>query len=133
MKITSVLVAFAAAALAPLAAAQNCDDPANDALLDQLTITSTIKRSTVYGGKRVVQTIHVKNTGTTAASGVAIMTAIPDDDLTFLKGRVPKAKVTLENDYYPTSGTVTIPAGKTLKATVRAVLALVERQGIDRP
>lgn len=59
MKITAVLVALAAAIAAPLAAAQCI--AANQALLDKLTITSTIKKTAVNGGARIVQSIIVKN------------------------------------------------------------------------
>jgi hypothetical protein len=131
MKISSVLAAVAAVALAPLAVAQtpaNCANQANTAILNGLTITSTIKRTTVTGGNRIVQTIIVRNNGAAAAAGLVLGTAFDPAAATLLKGsaRIAKgSKLTLTPRAAPNNGVLTtgatafsIPAGKTLKATV---------------
>jgi hypothetical protein len=128
MKFTAALVALAAALAAPLAAA-DCTT-ANDAVLDKLDITSTIKRTKVNGGGRIVQTIKVKNTATTDAEGLKLWSFYNDDDNELIKGtaRVPGAKamaIKPDGSLPPlglavSSGatTFTLKAGKTLKATI---------------
>ena len=66
MKISAAFAAVAAVALAPLAADQTCTSATNLGYLNKLTATSTIQRTTVNGGSRVVQTT-VKNTNTADA------------------------------------------------------------------
>jgi hypothetical protein len=122
MRLTVALVALAAAVAAPLAAGQAvCTVSANAAALNALTATSTIKRTTVKGGSRIVQQILIKNTATTAAAGLTFSTTF-DADETFLKGKAhviggSKPTVTATGTAVASS-TFSIPAGKTLKATV---------------
>lgn len=124
MKITAALAAIAAVAFAPLAAAQiSCINPANTALMQQLTVTSTIKRTTVTGGAKLAHVITIKNGGGNAVPSLQFNTDI-DADLTFQKARlnavhkgVAKPTVTLVAGD-PTASAFTLPAGKTLKATL---------------
>jgi hypothetical protein len=130
MKISAAFAAVATVALAPLAAAQMmreverfCTSSANEAFLGNLTATSTIKRTTVNGNSRVVQTIKVKNNGMTAAAGLNLLTT-PFADLPLIKGRVagvhssPKPIVSYNSGTGVATSTVfTLPAGKQLKAT----------------
>lgn len=130
MKFTAALLALVAAIAAPLASAQ-CTG-ANALLLGNLTIASTTKRTSVKGGSRIVQTFTVKNSGPNAA---VVGVGVPyDPATTFIKGnaKVPGSKaVALQAmpasagppalpqrvTSGPTNG-ISIPAGKTLKATV---------------
>ena len=123
MKISAAFAAVAAVALAPLAAAQTCTSATNQGYLENLTATSTIKRTTVNGGSRVVQTITVKNTGMTTAMGLNLLTT-PFADLPLIKGRVagvhssPKPTVSYNSGTgFATSTAFDLPAGKQLKAT----------------
>ena len=123
MKISAAFAAVAAVALAPLAAAQTCDETYNLDYLDNLTLTSTIKRTTVNGNARVVQTITVKNTGTATAEGLNLFTT-PGSDLPLIKGRVagvhssPKPTVSYDSAAGTAASTAfDLPAGKQLKAT----------------
>jgi hypothetical protein len=121
MKFTAALLALAAAIAAPLAAAQTCTTATNVGLLGNLTATSTIKKTTVTGGHRIVQSITIKNNAAAAAGGLSFTTAF-DADETFLKGNARiwgSAKPTVTASGTLVSSSVfSIPAGKMLKATV---------------
>lgn len=142
MKFTALALALVAAAVAPLASAQpqsTCqDDPtgANALLLGNLTITASIKRTSVKGGSRIVQTISIRNNNA-AATRVRLLTAYNQVN-TLIKGtaRAPGSKaVRLVSSTVPSGGeggpipvittplsgalpdAISIPSGKTLKAT----------------
>ena len=123
MKFTAALLALVAAIAAPLASAQ-CN-AANTLLLGNLTIASKpIKRTSVNGGARIVQTFTVKNAGPNAA----VVRLTQDTTLapaTLIKGTAKVAGSRAAPLTQPagtvTSSTatgITIPAKKTLKATV---------------
>ena len=125
MKISAALAAVAAVALAPLAAAQpnTCSTQAQTDTLNALQVSHAVKRTTVNGGARVVHTIKVTNTASTAASGLNLFTT-PSTDMPLIKGRVagihssPKPTVSYDSQAGTAASTAfTIPAGKTLKAT----------------
>ncbi len=131
MKISSLIAAMAAVALAPLAAAQtpaDCATPANKVLLDNMVITSSIKRTTVKGGSRIVQTISVRNNNPGAAAGLAVGTGFTPAAVSLIKGRArapggSKLELTrgtgaATNIVSTLPATLSIPAGKTLKATI---------------
>jgi hypothetical protein len=122
MKITAALCAVAAVAFAPLASAQIiCNTAGNAAILGNLTSTSTIKRTTVTGGHRIVQSVTIKNTGAATATGLSFSSNY-DSDETFIKGNAKifgSAKpVITANATQVTSSVFSIPVGKTLKATL---------------
>ena len=112
---------MAAVALAPLAAAHIRFSGNIQAVIDAL-----IKRTTVNGGGRIVQTILVKNTANTKAPSVQLGSLYSGDDNRFLKGhaktpgsaRVKMVKDSSFNIIKFGDQAVTIPAGKTLKATL---------------
>ena len=126
MKSASVLAAFAALLLAPLATAQTCNTPANRDLLFNLAITSSVKRTTVTGGNRIVQTISVRNNNARIAAGLAVSSAYTGADNQYVKGaakvpgtgRITMNRVGATNVISTGATTFSIPAGKTLKATL---------------
>ena len=113
---------------APLAAATpGCLNKGQQDTISALTVTRSIKRTAVNGGSRIVQTITAKNTATTAATGLWLATPY-DATNTLLKGTAKppgSSAVALKQFAGPpnvvSSGytaLITIPAGKTLKATI---------------
>lgn len=130
MKFTAVLVALVAAVAAPLASAQ-CS-ASNQLLLGNLTITSTIKRTSVKGGARIVQSITVKNnnaasvvvgvgsaynTNNTVAKGTARVKGTKTITLQVLPATSGPPALPARVTSGPTTG-ITIPTGQTLKATI---------------
>lgn len=120
MKFTAALLALAAAVAAPLASAQ-CTGT-NLLTIGNLTVASTIKRTSVKGGARIMQTITVKNNNA-ATTSIKLETPFNTDN-ELIKGRAKapgSPTVTLSGTTSPvTSGTteLKIPSGKTLKATI---------------
>lgn len=123
MKFTAALLALAAAVAAPLASAQ-CTGT-NGAVIGNLTVTSSIKRTTVNGGSRIVQTVNIKNGGTSSAGNLKLSSTYAGTNNAYLKGSAKvsgasRVALTKETGLVASSGTtaITVPAGKTLKATL---------------
>lgn len=123
MKFTAALFALVGVAImAPLASAQVvCGTATNAPILGNLTATSTIKKTSVRGGHRIVQSVTIKNNGATSATGLQFRSNF-DSDETFLKGNArifgsSKPTVTASGTVV-SSSVFSIPAGKTLKATI---------------
>jgi hypothetical protein len=96
--------------------------------IEDLAISNAIKRLSVTGGQRIVQTITVKNNGANKASGLALYTRYnPENTLVKGTGRAPGTKsATLNTEHVAILGTLattgsnklSIPSGKMLKATI---------------
>lgn len=138
MKYTAALVVLVAAVAAPLASAQTlppsqCQtSPALVAdrwVLGNLTITGSIKRTSVKGGSRIVQTFAVRNNNA-AATNVVVASPVWNATISLIKGRAkaPGSKaVTLSTTAVsgvpviaatPVPTPIAIPSGKTLKVTI---------------
>jgi hypothetical protein len=127
MKFTAALLALAAAIAAPLAsAAPDCSTLAKNYVLGNLTVSNTIKRTSVKGGARITQTIKITNNGASDAADIGVATLYNADN-TFVRGnaKMPRSKAVALNaatspaDLVSSGSTkITIPAGKTLKATI---------------
>jgi hypothetical protein len=123
MKLIAALVALAAAVAAPLASADPvCDTASNELVLGNLTATSTIRKTTVIGGSRIVQKIAIKNNAGAAAQNLTFASDFDDEYVTFVKGNArilgSKKPTISAEDTTVSSSTFSIPAGKTLKATI---------------
>ena len=120
LAVSATFLAAALVALVPAvwAAPAGCTTPANAAILNALTITNIVKRTTVNGGAKVVQTVTVQNTGAAVANGLVLSSTPLDPVLTFLKGNTkPRTTVTAAGAAV-TSTAFNLAAGATLKATI---------------
>lgn len=127
MKIAAAVLAVVGAAFAPLSSAQpQCNNGDNAATLQALQISNTVKRSSVLGGKRVVQVVKIKNTAATTATGLQLGSGPINADLTYVSAKGWAAekgatKPTWTKDPqapFIASSLVNIPPKKTLRATI---------------
>ena len=105
----------------------NCPNPADVLIRDNLIVTSTIKKTSVKGGARIVQVIKIKNNNPTTVSGLTLLSPYnPANALIKGSAKAPgSSPVSLVAGAFRglnviTSGatTLSIPSRKTLKATI---------------
>lgn len=105
----------------------NCPNPADALIRDNLIVTSTIKKTSVKGGARIVEVIKVKNNNPTTVSGLTLLSPYnPANALIKGSAKAPgSSPVNLVAGAFQglnviTSGatTLSIPSRKTLKATI---------------